>query len=72
MRRTLRREKRGRTRNPFTKKSFQTGSGMFGELSREQFNIVVVGGFSESGVVELDRLNLIAEIFGATVNIVLG
>ena len=47
---------------------------MFGELSREQFNIVVVAGFSssESGVVELDRLNLIAEIFGATVNIVLG
>ena len=60
--------------NPFTKKSFQAGSGMFGELSREQFNIVVVGGFSssKSGVVELDRLNLIAEIFGATVNIVLG
>ena len=61
MRRTLRREKRGRTRNVFTKKSFQTGSGMFGELSREQFNIVVVGGFSssKSGVVELDRLNVI-------------
>ena len=44
---------------------------MFVDLSREVFNRVVVDRSSSSGVVELDRLNVIADTFGATLKVVL-
>ena len=59
-------------RNPFTKKSFQAGSSILVDFSRELFDRVFVDGSSSSGMVELDILNVVAETFDATLKAVLG
>ena len=64
MRRMLRKECRGRTRNPFTKKSFQTGSSIFDDMSMELFLSSIIGGSSSSRLVVLDRPNAMLETFG--------
>ena len=59
MRRTLRSEKRGRRRNPFTRKFFHAGSCVFEKLSR--FDIVIVDGSSSSRSVVFDRFVVCAK-----------
>ena len=55
----LRSEKRGRRRNPFTRKFFHAGSCVFEELSR--FERVIVDGSSSSRSVVFDRFVVCAK-----------
>ena len=67
MRRTLNREKRGRMRNPFTKKSSHAGSALFEHFSRDLLKgLIEDGSSSSSRLLVLLRLNVKAEVFGAT------
>ena len=56
-------------RNPLTKKSSHTGSALFEHFSRDLLNRLIVEGSSSSGLLVLDKLNVKAEAFGATLKV---